>query len=112
MPVKNHNTLIRDRVPELILESGGRAVTRVLSQQEFVQALKAKLVEEADAASHAATPLELALEIGDVLEVMDALIRAQGFQHSEIDAYRHERAASHGTFKHRLLLLQTRTPDV
>ncbi len=111
MPVKIHHTLIRDRIPEIIAESGGHAETRVLSQQEFLQALKAKLVEEADAAAHSSTALELALEIGDVLEVVDALIHAEGFLHSEIEAYRHERAASRGTFKRRLMLLQTRTPD-
>ncbi len=111
MPLKRHNTLVRDRIPDLIAESGGRAETRVLNQQEFLQALKAKLVEEAEAAAHSVSPLELALEIGDVLEVVDALIHAEGFQHAEIDAYRHERAASRGTFKRRLMLLQTHTPD-
>lgn len=108
---KIHNRLVRDRIPEIITESGGRAEIRVLSQQEYVLALKAKLVEEAEAASHSETPLELALEIGDVLEVVDALARAEGFSRSEIEAYRHERAASRGTFKGRLMLVRTRTPD-
>lgn len=112
MTVKVQNRLVRDRIPELIAESGGHAETRVLSHEEYVSALKAKLVEESEAASHAASPLELALEIGDVLEVVDALIHAEGFLRSEIDAYRHERAATRGTFKQRLLLLRTRTPDI
>jgi predicted house-cleaning noncanonical NTP pyrophosphatase (MazG superfamily) len=111
MPEKVHNILVRDRIPEIISESGGHAETRVLSQPEYLRALKAKLVEEAEAASNTGSTLELALEIGDVLEVVDALIHAHGFLRSEIDAYRHERAASRGTFKQRLMLLRTSTPD-
>ena len=45
--------LVRDRIPEIIKSEGHRPVTRVLDKASYRQALLAKLIEEAQEASHA-----------------------------------------------------------
>lgn len=48
--------LVRDRIPEIIKSEGRRPVARVLDEASYRQALLAKLIEEAEEASHA-TPM-------------------------------------------------------
>ena len=52
MPVV-YRKLVRDRIPEVIQSQGRRPVTRVLDEASYRQALLAKLIEEAQEASHA-----------------------------------------------------------
>ncbi len=44
---RTYNKLVRDRIPEIIESQGGSCQCRVLAKDEYMQALKAKLVEEA-----------------------------------------------------------------
>jgi predicted house-cleaning noncanonical NTP pyrophosphatase (MazG superfamily) len=46
----DYNKLVRDRIPEIIGSHGDRAVTRVLDEADYREALPAKLVEEAQEA--------------------------------------------------------------
>jgi len=52
MPVV-FRALARDRIPEIIQSEGRRPVTRALDKASYRQALLAKLIEEAQQASHA-----------------------------------------------------------
>jgi predicted house-cleaning noncanonical NTP pyrophosphatase (MazG superfamily) len=52
MPVV-YRKLVRDRIPKIIQSEGRRPVTRVLDEGSYRQALLAKLIEEAQEASHA-----------------------------------------------------------
>ena len=73
----DYNKLVRDRIPEIIGSRGDRAVTRVLDEADYRDALLAKLVEEAREASSARAE-ELPAELADVLEVLQALAKALG----------------------------------
>ena len=65
--------LVRDRIPEIIRDAGRTPVTRTLDPTAYEQALRDKLLEEADedAAASGPEPLE---ELADVLEVVRALV--------------------------------------
>ena len=41
-----HQKLVRDLIPQLIEDGGNEAITRILEQEEYIQALKDKLKEE------------------------------------------------------------------
>ncbi len=41
-----YNKLIRDKIPKVITQSGGKYKTRVLPEEEFEKELKRKLMEE------------------------------------------------------------------
>ena len=44
--VKKYNKLVRDRIPEIIESSGKTCVTEILSDEEYLRMVDAKLDEE------------------------------------------------------------------
>ncbi|MEK7464931.1 MAG: nucleoside triphosphate pyrophosphohydrolase, partial [Patescibacteria group bacterium] len=76
--------------------------TRVLDEAEFVTALENKLLEEVQ--EMRANKAERKVEIADIYEVLDALIRAYGFSKEEIMALKEKKRTERGGFEKRLLL--------
>lgn len=70
-----HNKLVRDKIPEIIEKSGKKAITRTLTQEEYLMELDRKLNEEC-AEYQADKSLE---ELADMLEVMYAIAEARGY---------------------------------
>ena len=100
--MKVFRKLVRDRIPEIIAANGEKAITRVLDEAEFVTALENKLLEEVQ--EMRASKAERKVEIADIYEVLDALIRAYGFSKEEIMALKEKKRTERGGFEKRLLL--------
>ena len=103
-----HNKLVRDKIPEIIRDSGNQYETTTLSNLDYIKALRQKLVEEANEAATAA-PDELAQELADVMEVMDALMAATGISPEEVREIQKEKRLKRGGFDNRIKLLWTET---
>jgi predicted house-cleaning noncanonical NTP pyrophosphatase (MazG superfamily) len=101
-----YNKLIRDRIPEIILQDGRRYSVEEMSEEEYVQALKDKLVEEAQEAARA-KPEELVKELADLYEVVDSLMEARRIDQEVVFAEQRKRRQSRGGFNRRLRLLWT-----
>lgn len=69
MVVKNYNKLIRDLIPEKMMNNGYTIRIRVLDNEEYKNALIEKLMEEVKEYAESGT-LE---ELGDVYSVLQAL---------------------------------------
>lgn len=95
-----HHKLVRDRIPDIIESSGKTCVTRILSREEYLAALDAKLTEELAEYQQDKSMAELA----DLLEVMMAVARARGHSFEEVEALRREKAAQRGGFDERIFL--------
>lgn len=103
--LKTYNKLIRDRIPEIIAAKGEKAVTRILDDEEFAKALAAKLVEEAQETEKAiGDRAELTKEIGDVMEVIDAMVSHFGLNREEIERVKAKRLAERGGFEKKIFL--------
>ncbi|MBI5421870.1 nucleoside triphosphate pyrophosphohydrolase [Candidatus Peregrinibacteria bacterium] len=103
--MKIYNKLVRDRIPEIIEAEGKKATVRVLDEVEYRKALLEKLVEEAQEAHVTrGDSNELAKEIGDVLEVVDALVSAFGLDRNGIEELKKNRREKRGGFKKKLFL--------
>lgn len=100
-----YQKLIRDFIPSIIAASGRSCETRVLEGPEYVEALRDKLVEEACEVK-AASARELATELADVLEVIDALLEAYSLQLEQVQLLQAARRSERGGFSNRLLLLR------
>jgi predicted house-cleaning noncanonical NTP pyrophosphatase (MazG superfamily)/uracil-DNA glycosylase len=103
---KNYDKLIRDRIPEIMDANGIKYETEVLNDRDYVAALKAKVLEEAREVSEA-SPEELVKEIGDLLEVLEALRGACDVDEDLVERIRIERRRVRGGFERRLRLLWT-----
>lgn len=95
-----HNKLVRDKIPQIIEQSGKSCVTRVLSDEEYAAALNAKLQEELNEYLADGSMEELA----DLLEVMMACTKARGHDFCEVEATRREKAEKRGGFEQRIFL--------
>jgi predicted house-cleaning noncanonical NTP pyrophosphatase (MazG superfamily) len=94
--------LIRDKLPAMMEGQGLTVFARRLDDAEFVQRLKAKLIEEATEASAAGARAELIDELADVREVMLALAEISGIGEDEIEARRIAKRAERGGFDERI----------
>ena len=98
--MKIYNKLVRDKIPELIESDGGKCVTHILSEKEFITALETKLDEEV-AEYHADKNLE---EMADVLEVLRTICIAKGYTLEELEQLRAKKAAKKGEFEEKIFL--------
>lgn len=101
--MRRYDKLVRDRIPEIIMESGKSPVFRAMDDEEYRFALRAKLVEEAREIAEA-DQASLLSELADLAEVLDATISAHGFTHDAIRAERDKRNAARGSFEQKTFL--------
>lgn len=95
-----HNKLVRDRIPEIIEKSGKRAVTEILSDEEYMELLNKKLMEEVQEYIESGTVEELA----DIGEVMHAIMDLKDISIEEFQRVRLEKLEQRGGFKERIFL--------
>ena len=100
---RKYNKLVRDRIPEIIEAGGGQCRTAILSDDEYLAMLDAKLDEEL-AEYHKDQNIE---ELADLLEVIRAATIARGYTLEELEAVRAKKAEKRGGFKKKILLIET-----
>lgn len=102
MSVKRYHKLVRDRIPEIIEQSGKTCTTRILSEEEYLAMLDEKLSEELAEYQQDKSMEELA----DLLEVMMAVAKARGSSFEEVETIRRQKAEKRGGFEKRILLTE------
>ena len=98
--MKIYNKLVRDNIPQIIELSGKTCKTRVLSDDEYVEQLNAKLNEEFSEYLQTGEVEELA----DIVEVALALAVAKGVSCAKFHSIRTEKAHKNGAFAQKLFL--------
>ena len=98
--IKRYNKLVRDRIPEIIETSGNTCVTEILSDEDYLRMLDAKLDEEL-AEYHADQNIE---ELADLMEVIRACAVARGYTLEQLEQVRAEKVAERGGFTKKILL--------
>lgn len=98
MPV--YNKLIRDRIPEIIKNSGRNPIITTLNDEEYLIELNKKLQEELDEYYKDQSTEELA----DLVEVVYAILKHKGVSHGEFEAIRKDKATKRGAFNDKLFL--------
>lgn len=103
---KEYHKLVRDRIPDIIRESGNECEVLIMSDPEYRQALRQKLIEEAAEAA-AADRDDLVAELADLSEVMDALMISFGISGDRLLAEKIKRQEARGGFTQKIMLLRT-----
>lgn len=102
--MRTYNKLVRDRIPEIIENSGKKVNYRVLSKEEYKQSLKDKLIEEVNEFIAAETPAEQIEEIADIKEVILAIRKAFSLKNRDINNRRFRKSCEKGQFVRRYFL--------
>lgn len=97
-----YNKLVRDRIPEIIEESGKECKIRILNEEKYMQMLNVKLDEEL-AEYHKDQNVE---ELADLLEVIYAAALARGYSIEQLEQIRAAKAEKRGAFQERVFLIE------
>ena len=100
MPTKTYHKLVRDRIPEINQSDGKICVCETLSDEDYISLLDQKLDEEL-AEYQESKSLE---ELADLLEVIQAVVKARGWTVEELEQVRAEKATKRGGFEKKILL--------
>lgn len=95
-----YNKLVRDKIPQLIEESGRKQTSRVLNEDEYFNALIDKIVEEIEEFRASGNEEEIA----DVYEALDCLVKFKEYEPMHIDYIRLIKREARGSFLDRILL--------
>lgn len=95
-----YHKLVRDKIPEIIKASGKTCITEILSDEDYLRMLDAKLDEELKE-YHEDQNLE---ELADLYEVLLAVTEARGYTIKELEKLRREKAEERGGFSKKILL--------
>lgn len=104
---KIYNKLIRDRIPEIIAADGATCELKTLNNEEFIQALSEKLIEEAQEFSQAQGKKEQIKELADVMEIIKTLQKELDINPHEVEEVRQARQYKRGGFDKKLFLIST-----
>lgn len=104
---QNHNKLVRDRIPEIIKNSGNQCEISILSTAEYQVSLREKVIEEAREVAAASSSEELVKEIADLYEVIDALVTVMEIDKAAIIQKQKQRREERGGFQKRIKLIST-----
>lgn len=80
---KVHNKLVRNHIPEIIQAARQECSVEVMAKVEFQQALRKKLVEEAQEAAVADSKNSVQ-ELADLYDVIDALMATQQIEREAV----------------------------
>jgi predicted house-cleaning noncanonical NTP pyrophosphatase (MazG superfamily) len=105
-----HNKLVRDRIPEIIENTGKSFRLEVLDQMKFKKELKIKLEEEVREYIFTDTDIHAVEELADILEVIHALIEVHGHTIEEVETIRKEKVALRGSFHEKIFLIDVEDP--
>ena len=93
--------LVRDKIPQIIEESGKHVLLKTLSDKEYEIFLERKLDEEVNEYHESKDPEELA----DILEVIIALAKIKGLDFSDLVDLKTQKANEKGDFSKRIFLI-------
>jgi predicted house-cleaning noncanonical NTP pyrophosphatase (MazG superfamily) len=91
-----YNKLIRDKIPEIIIQNGDTAITHIADDVEYWNKLKEKTAEFFQAENQS--------ELADIMEVLKAIIAFKNFDAAEIEKIRQEKAEKRGGFNKKIIL--------
>jgi predicted house-cleaning noncanonical NTP pyrophosphatase (MazG superfamily) len=98
-----YNKLVRDHIPRIIEETGGKAEIRILKDEEYCVCLEKKLDEEVGEYHREQNAEELA----DILEVVYALAASIGCSREELEDIYLKKHDERGGFAERILLISS-----
>lgn len=95
-----YHKLVRDRIPEIIENDGKTCICETLSDEDYLRLLDEKLNEELVEYQESKSLEELA----DLLEVIQAVVKARGWTLEDLEQVRADKADRRGGFEKKILL--------
>lgn len=98
--MKVYNKLVRDKIPEIMINNGAQPVTKILSDEEYLKELNKKLLEELNEYLESGNIEELA----DLEEVLLAILKHRNVSKEEFNEMRLIKVNKRGAFNNKIYL--------
>lgn len=102
------NKLVRDSIPEMIAAKGEQVSTYNASADELSDLLRRKVIEEAFEVGAASNTNDLIEELGDILDVLEALCTVSGTDLDTVRQWAEGKRRERGGFQRGVVLVETR----
>lgn len=96
----NYNKLIRDKIPEIIKDSGKTPIVERVTNEKLLELLNYKLIEELEEYNSSGEVEELA----DLVELIYGILKYKGVSIDEFESIRKEKKHKRGAFDKGLVL--------
>ena len=100
-----YNKLVRDKIPEIIESSGKKCDIEVLNDEQYLEYLNRKIMEEVKEYLESGEIEELA----DLEEVLRAILNTKNVTYEKFEKIRIAKVDKRGAFEKKLLLKRTYT---
>ena len=98
---------MRDRIPEIIKRKTGNDVKqRILGDDEYLQYLLKKIIEEAAELQHSEEVGNMQEELADILEIICAILKLKGWSMENVVKIQKEKREKNGGFEKRILMMK------
>lgn len=104
--------LVRDKIVNQIISAGDKPNWKVLTEQEYIQKLKDKIVEESLEIPGSDNKEETIKELADVQEIIDNLLDTLKISKKEFLKIQKEKNDKNGSFKMRHYIENVETTDI
>ena len=106
-----YRKLVRDGTEAIVTNCGGTSVTRTLSDSEFIEELKKKLVEESVEVIQEAGATEVMHELADLVDIIEHLKAAMNITTAQLDEIRAAKTEKRGGFDKRVYMESADLPE-
>lgn len=97
---KYYNKLVRDKIPEIISDSGSSPLYHYATSEEYYKLLCEKLIEEVSEFMESDSLEELA----DIYEVIESILKYKGVTHGIFKEIVENKRNKNGSFNDRIIL--------
>ena len=98
--MKIYNKLVRDKIPEIIINNKEKPIFRILGEEEYKKELDKKLLEEVNEYLKD----DNIEEIADILEVIYSILEVKKITREEIENLRRIKSEKRGNFSKKIFL--------
>lgn len=101
---KVYNKLVRDNIPEIIIQDNHKPITRILNDEEYKRELEKKLLEEYKEVLETTTSEERIEELADMLEIIQSLARVENSSLEQVQEVAQVKKLKRGGFDKKIFL--------
>lgn len=105
--VQIFNKLVRDNIPNIIENNGEKAITRILSDEEYRVELYKKLLEESQEVINSQDTEDILEELADVLEVLKSIAELENRNLDDVIEIANQKRLKRGGFSKKIFLEKT-----
>jgi len=96
--------LVRNNIPEIIKSNWDKCEFYIATKEEYISFLLEKVVEESKEILNSKNDDELKMEIADLYEVIDAILKEKNIDINEIKEKQEEKKKLRGWFDKKVIL--------